>query len=238
MVCADNYAVNFFKEQGFSDRAINMDSKRWVGRIEDYENVTLMYCQVYPEVDYIDFERALDKQIEFFESQIGRRSFRGVFGKDSFWGPCKHCPLFLCRSLPELVPMFGSGERRADGVQAMSDYRERMSEMKRKCERILDELQRNSLFAAIFDRPVTEAIAPHYFKKIERPMDFCTIRKRLRRFEDYYKRPEMFAADINLIIENCKAYNPPETIYFGWAVQLKRHFRLLYRREFPVVSLD
>jgi histone acetyltransferase len=134
--------------------------------------------------------------------------------------------------------MFGSGEQQADGRQAICDYRERMSEMKRECERILDELQGNSVFAAIFDRPVTEAIAPHYFKKIERPMDICTMRKRLRRFEDYSKRPEMFAADICLIIENCKAYNPPETIYFGRAVQLKRRFRVLYRREFPIVSLD
>jgi histone acetyltransferase len=201
MVCADNYAVNFFKKQGFSDRAITMDSKRWVGRIQDYENVTLMYCQVYPEVDYIDFQRALDKQIEFLESQIGRRSFPGVFGKDSLWEPYNHCPPFLCRPFRELVPMFALGERRADAVQAISDYYERMSEMKPKCKRILDEFQEHSLFAVIFDRSVTEAFAPNYFKKVQRPMDFCTMRKRLRRCEDYYKRREMFAVDIPLSSE-------------------------------------
>jgi histone acetyltransferase len=129
--------------------------------------------------------------------------------------------------------MFASEEAPADEFRKIQDYAERMNRMKQRCSTILQELQSEALFVGIFDRPVTEAIAPKYFDDVTRPMDFCTVRKRLRRFRDYYKRPEMFLADIDLICENCKKYNPIDTIFHKAAITLKQRIRELYAREFP-----
>jgi histone acetyltransferase len=237
LVCADNKAIDFFQKQGFSYRTIAMDPKRWMGRIRDYLDVTLMHCQIYPEVDYFGFARALDKQMEFLETQTGDRYFGGVFRREDMWEPYRYCPQFLNRSLPELVLMLRTPEGPEDEPWK-EDYFERMDQIKWRCVRILQQLQADEEFARIFERPVTEEIAPRYFDDVNRPMDFCTVRKRLRRFRDYYKRPEMFAADIDLIVENCKKYNSMDTVYHRAAVTLKQRFRELYAREFPEICVE
>ena len=38
-------------------------------------------------------------------------------------------------------------------------------------------------------------------------MDLRTIEKRLDKYPDYYKTPELLAMDIITIAENCKHYN-------------------------------
>jgi histone acetyltransferase len=197
-----------------------------------------MYCQVYPEIDYFNFPQALDKQMEFLQEQVGKRCFKGVFPKEDIWLPYPSAPHFLNRPLPELVPMFASQEAPADEFRKIQDYGERMNQLRRRCSRILQQLQAEESFSRIFERPVTEALAPKYFVTITRPMDFSTVRKRLRRFHDYYKRPEIFAADIDLIIENCKRYNPIDTVYHKAALSLKQMFRELYVHEFPEVFID
>jgi histone acetyltransferase len=55
LACADNEAVIYFKKLGFNDKAITIDPKRWVGRIKDYDKVTLVHSKIYPEVDYMHF---------------------------------------------------------------------------------------------------------------------------------------------------------------------------------------
>ena len=37
-----------------------------------------------------------------------------------------------------------------------------------------------------------------------------------------YRTKEMFMADINLMCDNCKTYNPPDTIFFKAALDIKR----------------
>jgi hypothetical protein len=84
----------------------------------------------------------------------------------------------------------------------------------------------------LFQRPVTEAIAPGYFKVIKHPMDFQTIERRLLRFSDYYKRPGVFASDIELIVDNCKHFNSPDTECYKTAAALHTRFKHLYQKEF------
>jgi histone acetyltransferase len=235
LTCADNNAVLFFRKQGFTDRVIPMDPRRWMGRIKDYEKVTLMYCQVHPEIDYFTFAQSLEKQMDFLQLQIGKRYFNGLFQKESLWIPDQYCPQFLNRPLPKFLAMFASEEM---PVEEFSDYAERMSANKQRFWRILQQLQADPMFTEIFEHPVTEAIAPGYFERVQRPMDFSTISKRLRRFNDYYKRPEIFAADIDLIVENCKRYNPRETLIRKAAISLKQKFRELYTQEFPEIVVD
>ena len=98
---------------------------------------------------------------------------------------------------------------------------------------ILDKIQYDPKFKNVFSRPVTESIAPKYFETVKRPMDFLTIRRRLERFDDFYKRPEMFFADVQLIMENCKAFNPSGSAYFSLATSLGSLFRSIFNEIFP-----
>ena len=50
---ADNYAIGYFKKQGFTTD-ITLDRKLWVGYIKDYEGGTLMQCTMVPKIKYLD----------------------------------------------------------------------------------------------------------------------------------------------------------------------------------------
>lgn len=49
---ADNYAIGYFKKQGFT-KQISMTPERWVGYIKDYDGGTLMECIILPQVNYL-----------------------------------------------------------------------------------------------------------------------------------------------------------------------------------------
>lgn len=50
---ADNYAIGYFKKQGFTTD-ITLDKSVWVGYIKDYEGGTIMQCSVLDKVVYTD----------------------------------------------------------------------------------------------------------------------------------------------------------------------------------------
>lgn len=51
MTYADNYAIGYFKKQGFS-RECRMPIERWKGYIKDYDGGTMMECYIHPTIDY------------------------------------------------------------------------------------------------------------------------------------------------------------------------------------------
>lgn len=58
---ADNYAVGYFKKQGFS-KEITYPRERWVGYIKDYEGGTIMQCCMLPKVKYAEVHQMLSDQ--------------------------------------------------------------------------------------------------------------------------------------------------------------------------------
>lgn len=58
---ADNYAVGYFKKQGFT-KEISLDRSKWVGYIKDYEGGTIMQCTMLPKVRYVDVHQMLADQ--------------------------------------------------------------------------------------------------------------------------------------------------------------------------------
>ena len=58
---ADNYAVGYFKKQGFT-KEINFDRERWVGYIKDYEGGTIMQCTMVPKIRYLEVHQMLADQ--------------------------------------------------------------------------------------------------------------------------------------------------------------------------------
>ncbi|OHT12907.1 acetyltransferase, GNAT family protein [Tritrichomonas foetus] len=233
LTCADNEAVTYFKKQGFNDKAINMDPKRWVGRIKDYEGVTLVHCKIYPDIDYMNFSKTIDDQIKRVEKKIGVRNHKPFFSPNDKYSPYPQMPSYMNKSLIEVIKATDCAERRDEEQRLIERYDRDMNSLKHKLLYILEELKNDEKFGPIFEKPVTEEIAPSYFETIQRPMDFQTIERRLKRYKDYYKRPEIFAADIHLMCDNCKIFNSAETHFYKTATQCMQKFKHLYNATFP-----
>jgi E1A/CREB-binding protein len=69
-----------------------------------------------------------------------------------------------------------------------------------------------------FREPVTEAIAPGYFKIIKHPMDFSTMFKKLD--ENQYTTPFQFCEDMWLIFNNTWTYNKKTTAVYKAAQEV------------------
>jgi histone acetyltransferase len=238
IACADNDAVAFFKKLGFNEKSINMDPARWVKRIKDYEGVTLVHCKIHKDVDYLKFSETIKKQIDFVENIIGKHF---IDTPEKIKEPYKRfpeAPTFVSIPMHKVRRLVTNKLLDSDEDMAKTEnYKERMEKLRKQLSEILDKLENEPKFKDVFTRPVTEVIAPKYFETIKRPMDFLTIRRRLERFPDYYKRPEMFFADMQLIIDNCKTFNPSGTIYFSLATSLGSQFRSIYNDMFPTNSM-
>ncbi|KAI1904278.1 hypothetical protein AGOR_G00004030 [Albula goreensis] len=71
---------------------------------------------------------------------------------------------------------------------------------------------------AFFAFPVTDFIAPGYSLIIKRPMDFSTMKEKVKK--EYYQSLEELKVDFKIMCENAMIYNKPETIYYKAAKKL------------------
>jgi histone acetyltransferase len=58
---ADNYAIGYFKKQGFT-KSISMSKGRYQGLIKDYDGGTMMECYVHPSIDFTRIPEMLAAQ--------------------------------------------------------------------------------------------------------------------------------------------------------------------------------
>lgn len=70
---ADNYAVGYFRKQGFS-KEISLDRSIWAGYIKDYEGGTIMQCTMVRSVDYLRTKDVLAQQREAVLEKIRQNS--------------------------------------------------------------------------------------------------------------------------------------------------------------------
>jgi histone acetyltransferase len=240
LTCADNDAVGSFKKQGFNEKEIRMEPDRWIGYIKDYDWVTLVHCPISPELDYLNFsEDVLGKQLRWLEQKVGIHVVSKAIPEfDPSLPGLPHGVYNLSVGLPMLLSRYAPHLRSPGVLSLMNAYDAQMSVLKSKLFKILNGLKSDQKNAEIFRRPVTEDIAPDYFESILSPMDLFSIENRLRRYDDYYKRPEIFAIDVKLMCDNAKQFNPADSPFYRNAVELYRRFRRLYNEEFPESDVD
>ena len=70
---ADNYAVGYFRKQGFS-KDITLDRSVWAGYIKDYEGGTIMQCTMLNKVDYTNTREIVSRQRDAILEKIRERS--------------------------------------------------------------------------------------------------------------------------------------------------------------------
>lgn len=208
---ADNYAIGYFKKQGFT-KEITLEKSLWMGYIKDYEGGTIMQCTMLPRVRYLETGRMLLKQKEAVMAKIL------AFSKsDVVHLPPKQWKNAVCKIDPMSIPAI-----RASGWTPDMDELARQPRHGpnfSQLQRLLSALQTHH-FAWPFLQPVSKDDVADYYDVILNPMDFQTMETKLE--QDSYEKPEEFVADAMLVFNNCRKYNNDTTPYAKCATKVEK----------------
>jgi histone acetyltransferase len=208
---ADNYAIGYFKKQGFT-KEITLEKSRWMGYIKDYEGGTIMQCSMVPRIRYLESGRMLLKQKECVHAKI-----RAVSKSYVVHAP----PAAWKNGISKIDPLS------IDAIRA-SGWSPDMDELARaprhgpnynQLLHLLNDMQNNSN-AWPFQQPVNKDEVLDYYEVIKEPMDLATMEEKHEK--DLYPTPEDFIRDAKLIFDNCRKYNNETTPYAKAANRLEK----------------
>ncbi|KIH90048.1 histone acetyltransferase [Sporothrix brasiliensis 5110] len=211
---ADNYAIGYFKKQGFT-KEVTLDRSIWMGYIKDYEGGTIMQCTMLPRIRYLEMGRMMLKQRECVQAKV--RAFSRshiVHQPPKEWKPGPD-------GVRPIDPLT------VDAIRA-SGWSPDMDELARQPRHgpnynqllhLLNDLQ-NHQSAWPFLVPVSRDDVADYYDVIKEPMDLSTMESKLE--ADQYATPEDFIHDAKLIFNNCRKYNSENTPYTKSANKLEK----------------
>ncbi|TIB74797.1 hypothetical protein E3Q23_00006 [Wallemia mellicola] len=213
---ADNYAVGYFKKQGFT-KEISLPREIWTGYIKDYEGGTLMQCSMLPKIKYLDVHDTLTRQKDIALAKIREYSKSHIV----------HDGLHQFKDAPE---GFKLDYRDVPGLSETGWN----PEMDALCQRparnpdfaimhhLLSDLQ-NHASSWAFLNPVNKDEVTDYYEVIKEPMDLSTMEQRLE--ENVYENLDAFLNDASKIFNNCKAYNGENSSYTKNAIRLEKYLK-------------
>ncbi|EGV62340.1 Bromodomain-containing protein [Yamadazyma tenuis ATCC 10573] len=210
---ADNYAIGYFKKQGFT-KEITLDKSVWMGYIKDYEGGTLMQCSMLPSLlRYLDSGKILLLQRAAIEKKIKERSKSHVVRSGLQIFKTKKDISLKYEDIPGLIE---------------AGWSEEMDKIAQKPKRgphynfmvtVLSELQ-NHPSAWPFATAVNKDEVGDYYDVIKEPMDLSTMESKLE--NDKYESFDQFLYDAKLIFNNCRSYNAESTTYWKNANKLEK----------------
>ncbi|XP_029509141.1 histone acetyltransferase KAT2B isoform X2 [Oncorhynchus nerka] len=209
---ADEYAIGYFKKQGFS-KDIKVPKAKYLGYIKDYEGATLMGCELNPSIPYTEFSVIIKKQKEIIKKLIERKQaqIRKVYpGLSCFKEGVRQIPI-------ESIPGIQTGWKPVGKGKELKDPDQLYSTLKTILQHVKSHQN-----AWPFMEPVKKIEAPGYYQVIRFPMDLKTMSERLK--SRYYTTRKLFMADMQRIFTNCREYNPPESQYYKCANLLEKVF--------------
>ncbi|KAI0048277.1 hypothetical protein FA95DRAFT_1491094 [Auriscalpium vulgare] len=214
---ADNFAVGYFKKQGFS-KEITLDRSVWAGYIKDYEGGTIMQCTLLRNVDYLATKDMLAQQREAILAKIRQMSKSHIVydGLAQFQNGRGEGVILDPHDIP--------GLKESGWTPDMTEDRRPVTKNTERSimSRLLSEMQTHPS-AWPFQAPVNRAEVPDYYDVIDQPMDLSTMEKKLD--DGQYTSLETFTDDAQLIFENCRFYNAEESIWWKHATKLEKHFK-------------
>ena len=208
---ADNYAIGYFKKQGFT-KEITLEKSIWMGYIKDYEGGTIMQCTMLPKIRYLESSRMLQKQKEAVMAKI-----RAVSKSHVVHAPPSQWKNEVVEIDPMTIPAI-----KASGWSPSMDELSRQPRHGPNYNQLLHLLNdmQNHTSAWPFAQPVNRDEVPDYYEVIKEPMDLSTMEERLS--NDLYPTPQDFIKDSRLIFDNCRKYNNETTPYAKSANKLEK----------------
>ncbi|BGP17158.1 hypothetical protein JCM10213_006047 [Rhodosporidiobolus nylandii] len=211
---ADNYAIGYFKKQGFT-KEIQLDRSVWAGYIKDYEGGTIMHCAMLPRVKYLDVANTLAKQKEVILAKIRQLSQSHVVHRGlQFFATAPPGS----KIDPSMVP----------GLKE-SGWTPEMDELTRRPKRGPQFAVMKKLLTLLVDHPSSWAFAnpvnaeevTDYYTVIKEPMDLATMETKLE--ANAYDTLDKFLYDAKLIFNNCRSYNDNQSNYVKNANKLENY---------------
>lgn len=239
---ADNYAIGYFKKQGFT-KEVTLEDYRHRGYIKDYDGGTLMECVTRVGIDYLDIPDMIKEQRKAVYEKIKEISNSHIVyeGLD----------VFRAGGMPNRIEDI-PGVKEA-GWKPMSTTKEReIQELQHKLRIVFDEV-RSHEDAWPFLEPVdtsvcgyaflsllllrtaadtfhdSEQIVSDYLDVVKEPIDMSEIGRRLDR--GFYRTHHIFIADFRRLFDNCRLYNREQTEYYACANNVEEFFKSAMKRH-------
>ncbi|KAG0288781.1 histone acetyltransferase [Linnemannia gamsii] len=211
---ADNYAIGYFKKQGFT-KDITLDRSIWMGYIKDYEGGTIMQCTMVPRVKYLEVNSLLQSQRKAVITKIKEVSKSHIIypGLQDFKNGAK-----------EVDPMTVPGIKES-GWDPLMDITPRVpvhGPHYNAMKHIVAELIKDAS-SWPFLHPVDVEAVTDYYSYIKDPMDLSTLESNVD--ADVYESLDDFARDCRKIFDNCRLYNGESTPYVKCANKLEKVFK-------------
>lgn len=209
---ADNYAIGYFKKQGFT-KEITLPKRVWMGYIKDYEGGTLMQCSMLPKIRYLDAPKILSLQ----RAAILRK-IRSV-GHSHVIRP--GLVQFKNENFKPMNPLDIPGIKHAGWTKETDELAKqpKRSPVYPIMLTLLTEMQ-NSPSNWPFLQPVNKKEVPDYYEVIAEPMDLSTMEVKLE--NNAYETLDDFIYDCRLIFNNCRQYNGESTTFYKNANKLEK----------------
>ena len=213
---ADNYAIGYFKKQGFT-KDITLEKSLWMGYIKDYEGGTIMQCTMLPTIRYLKVHKMLMKQKEAVLAKIrGFSKSHVVHQPPKEWANIKPGQAY-----PAIDPMSIPAIKASGWSPDMDELarQPRHGPNYNQLLHLLNDMQ-NHASSWPFIQPVDKDEVADYYEVIKEPMDLGTMEQKHEK--DQYPGPEEFIRDAKLIFDNCRQYNNETTAYAKHANKLEK----------------
>lgn len=214
---ADNYAIGYFKKQGFS-RQVTMKKERWAGYIKDYDGGTLMECILNRNVNYLKIPEMIiaqrkcifEKMKEISNSHIVHPGI-GTQGERSMW------PIHI-----DQIPGIETTcwKQKEDKQYLFHGEEAPLSQILQNLMREI--LKHNDAWP--FQEAVNASQVPDYYDVVKDPIDLSIINSRVMG-GNYYQTKHIFMADIQRMCDNCRRYNGPGNVYHDCAETLQEYVK-------------
>lgn len=214
---ADNYAIGYFKKQGFT-ADVTLDRSVWAGYIKDYEGGTIMHCQMVPRIEYLEVNDIIEQQKKaiFDHIQALNRDPATMYPGIDF-DEIKKREGRMVLEPHEIPGLLESGWN--PGMEKEAEEADPLYPLLRQ---LLNDLT-DQTWAWPFAEPVDPETVPGYYAVIKEPMDLKTMDHRLE--HGFYKSLDMFVKDFDRIISNCKMFNDSKSVYVKCAIKLDQIFK-------------
>ena len=213
---ADEYAIGYFKKQGFS-KEIKIPRSSYVGYIKDYEGATLMGCELNPRIPYTEFSNIIRRQKEIVKKLIEKKQQQIAqvhSGLTCFKDGVKQIPIESIVGIKHTGWKSLNSRERKEVIDTVDSL---LSPLKS-----IVQSMKNHSSAWPFLEPVKKSDVPDYYDVIKSPMDLKTLGEQVKA-KQYLVRTA-FIEDAQKIFDNCKLFNPSDSDYYKCASTLEKFF--------------
>jgi N-acetylglutamate synthase-like GNAT family acetyltransferase len=222
---ADNYAIGYFKKQGFT-KEISLEEKRFRGYIKDYDGGTLMECVLRTRINYLDVPGMIKLQRQAVYEKLKTVSNSHIIypGLESFKNGKKPTSIDEVKGLRKWCEI-GDNFVGEAGYKSVEDDRARI--LLEQLTGVLNRIKHHE-DAWPFQDLVNGEEVPDYYDVIKEPMAISVIEERLG--AGFYRSRDIFVVDMRLIFDNCRLYNREDTEYYACANRLEEYFKQQMRK--------